>query len=302
MFLNAGDGKVRELLERQLEEVKESFEKQSQADANDRDQITKQAQMLSATLGDVIQEYQKYSDEMMMEAQEENLEIWIKEFDDNMTQLIRLINRPSMFCRDEAGNRFYFNSEREKVFKAEAHSSEYKLNPDGEREKVKVGIDLSTDENGEFFFDLRGRKIYTKFYFEDEFGRFYIDIHGDRHYKADPEASEYELRNGNWVKVKDGTYATDEQGLRVKPEETASELMSYEGSTRSEESTRSKEKIQDDDLRYIIETVGPAIRKGLAAVVLYHPVDPINYFANFLLQYRSNERKRKYREKAKHGD
>lgn len=44
-----------------------------------------------------------------------------------------------------------------------------------------------------------------------------------------------------------------------------------------------------DDLEYIKEAVGPAIKKALAAVALHHPADPINYFANFLLNYRHNQ-------------
>lgn len=45
-------------------------------------------------------------------------------------------------------------------------------------------------------------------------------------------------------------------------------------------------KIKPDDILYIQETVGTAIRKGLAAVVLHQPADPIKFFANFLLHYR----------------
>jgi hypothetical protein len=45
-------------------------------------------------------------------------------------------------------------------------------------------------------------------------------------------------------------------------------------------------KIKEDDIKYIQENVGAAIRKGLAAVAIHQPSDPIKYFANFLLHYR----------------
>lgn len=40
------------------------------------------------------------------------------------------------------------------------------------------------------------------------------------------------------------------------------------------------------DLEYIKAAVGPAIKKALTAVAVHQPTDPINYFANFLLNYR----------------
>lgn len=144
---------------------------------------------------------------------------------------------------------------------------------------------MDNDENGEFYMDLSNRKIYTKYYFEGEFGRFYIDVHGHRYYKADPEASEYMLINGNWKKVKDGTCETDERGLRLKPKlqvDTEEQMFNIAAGEISM-------KMPEDDLKYIKETVGPAIRKALAAVALYQPADPINYFANFLLNYRFNQ-------------
>lgn len=48
-------------------------------------------------------------------------------------------------------------------------------------------------------------------------------------------------------------------------------------------------KLPADDLQYVKDSVGPAIRKALAAVVLDQPADPINYFAHFLLNYRYNQ-------------
>ena len=289
IFLECGDGKVRELLEREIKEVKEEFEQRSKVADSERDQLTQQAQQIAASLGDVIDEFKGYAEEMMLkvkaEKSEEELEAMKTKFNDDMTQLTRLINRPAQFCFDKSGNRFYVNVNKEKVFKIDNHSSDYKLSVDGVRERIKDGFKLDNDENGEFFIDLSNRKIYIKYYFEDEFGRFFIDVHGHRHYQADPEASEYMLVNGNWKKIKDGTYETDERGLRLKPK---SKVESVE-QVFDMNSGKLSMKTEDDDLKYIKEAVGPAIRKALAAVVIHQPADPINYFANFLLNYRYNQ-------------
>lgn len=290
MFLNSGDAKVHELLEHEIEELVEEFNQTSRADECCRDEITQNAQEFAASIGDVIKEYQTYFEELLAEAENRKSytqkEAMMNEFNDNMTQLRRLMNRPAQYCSDETGHRFFLDINKEKVFQVETHSSEYKLSSEGDCKKVKDGFKLNEDENGEFYEDLKGRKIYTKYYFHDDFGRFYIDVHGSRRYTGDPEASEYMLVNGNWKKVKSGTYETDERGLRVKPAEaevlTDQQIldMTTEGLT---------EKMKDDDLNYIRESVGPAIRKALASVVLHQPVDPINYFAIFLLNYRYNQ-------------
>lgn len=44
--------------------------------------------------------------------------------------------------------------------------------------------------------------------------------------------------------------------------------------------------MKPEDIKYIQDTVGPAIIKGLAAVAVHQPSDPVKYFANFLLHYR----------------
>lgn len=203
--LHSGDAKVLELLEREIGEVKEEFEQAAKVDGSESDQLAQQAQQFAATLGDVTKEFQNYLDEMISEAGKEDVDMIQIKFNDDMAQLTRLLNRPAQFCCDKSGNRFYINASKEKVFKIDFHSSEYKLTDDGVRDKIKAGFKLDQDENGEFYVDSRDRKIYTKYYFEDDFGPFYIDVHGHRHYKADPEASEYMLINENWKKTKEGT-------------------------------------------------------------------------------------------------
>lgn len=146
------------------------------------------------------------------------------EFTINRKRLEKLLVRPAKFCRDANGERFYVNSKKQKILQVYPHSSQYALNVDGNPTKIKNGIPIRTDVKGEFYLDSQSCKIYTKIFFEDENGRYYIDIHGDRHYKADPEASEYKLVNGEWIKVKDGTYETDERGLRKWPEPSAESI------------------------------------------------------------------------------
>lgn len=291
-FMNVGDEQLQNFLENEIDDVKQKHQEQVKADEIQRNIMTQQAQFFAASLGDIVQEYQTYFDELTEEKS-------VEDFNENLSQLKRLINRPPQFCKDSAGNRFYINVAKETIYQVEAYSSEYKLNTEGNREKVKEGLELHNDDNGEFFLDLTGRKIYTKFFFEDEFGRFYVDIHGNRNYKTDPEASEYKLVNGNWVKIKDGTYETDERGLRVRSEpkvEIVIDEQDLEGGPSKGSFKRSEIKL-DDDMKYIKATVGVAIRKGLAAVVLHQPDDPVNYFANFLLDYRYKQRLLEQRDK-----
>lgn len=305
IFTTSGDDKVRDMMEREIGEVKKEFAGRSISDEMKRDGITQEAQHFAASLGDIISEYRRYCDELIAQVERdephETVQAMQKEVNKNMTQLHRLINRPAKFCRDKKGNRFYKNAGGEKIFKVDSHSSEYKLNDAGAREKVKDGIELLDDANGEFYVDNKARKLYTKYFFEDENGRFYIDVHGDRKYKTDPEASEYMLVNGNWKKIKDGTYPTDERGLRIKPEENEIEIGRENFDESSEKLLDEKSQIEkacdDDDVEYLKKAVGPAIRKALAAVVLHQPADPINYFINFLMHYRYNQNMFEQREK-----
>lgn len=314
IFSNSGDTKVRQLLESEIDEVKEEFNKRSKFDETEMSRLIQTAQTSAVSIGDVVELYQHYVDESIADALSEESPTKLKEMKENlsknMEKLHRLINRPAQFCKDKAGKRFYLNVNMERVYKAEAHSSEYKLNVDCDREKIKDGFTLAIDGSGEFYVDFVGRKIYTKYYFEDENGRYYIDVHGSRFYKSDPEASEYILVNGDWKKIKDGTYPVDERGLRiiVKPANekemevqvvdltTSSDLESdldsdLETGLKSDaeldlKKESKKKKVHKDDLKYIKEAVGPAIRKGLVAVALFQPADPIDFFANFLLNYR----------------
>lgn len=302
IYQNSGDENVRDVLENEIDDVREGFELQESSDETELYEMTQQGQRFAASLGNVIEDYQKYFQDTLNESCDASptcINEMKQKFDRNLMLLINLVFRPVKFCSDPNGDRFYLNSQKEKVYKIENYSSEYKLNVDGNREKVKDGFRLENDErSGEFYVDLRGHKIYSKIYFEDENGRFYLDIHGNRRYKADPEASEYMLVNGKWMKIKSGTYETDETGMRVRQalevakgeDENEDDNVDVDGgSTKSSGVNLHKKICNDDEVNYIKEVVGPAIRKGLAAVTLHKPADPINYFANFLLHYRYNQ-------------
>jgi hypothetical protein len=204
IFLNSGDVKVHKLLEREIEEVKEEFKNQSKVDEAERDQITQHAQLFAVSLGDIFNGYKSYVEEILIELQKdenfEEMEKLSREFFENISQLQRLINRPAKYCKDQNNERFYLNIDKRRVYQIENYSSEYEL-LEGNREKIKDGFKLENDENGEFYFDEKARKVYTKFYFEDDVGVFYIDIHGDRHY-VEESRGKFSVVNLGWF-IKD---------------------------------------------------------------------------------------------------
>jgi hypothetical protein len=263
-----------------------------------RDELVQQAHIIAVTLGSnildefqachcsIINEEEKHSDVTQMK----------REYVKNRQRLEKLLQRPAQYCRDPQGERFYINSQQQKIYKVESHSSEFVVDSEGNRMRVKNGLALQTDESGEFYLDSQIRKIYTKFYFEDEHGRYYVDIHGNRFYHADPEASEYKLVDGQWIKIRDGTYETDERGMRKIKKENQAEEEEKDEILEEILSFSGNKNVKSEDIEYIKKTVGPAIRKGLAAVAMHQPSDPVNYFANFLLHYRFTQKYFSHRE------
>lgn len=292
-FNNQNDADIQQLYENEIESVKMSHVKKSKKDEDSYEDLTKKAKTFAASIGNVIEEYRKFHDES-----NEN-------FAHNIEMLTLLITRPAQFCRDSNNQRFYLNNEKVKIYQANRHSSEYMLNvDDGSTVKIKEGLPLENDERGEFYVDIRSRKIYTKYFFADEHGRYYIDINGDRHYQTDAKASEYALVNGSWVKTKEGTYEVDAKGLRVSSKIDVSSSNEHEGDSDDDlealingKSSKRSKKLNDDDMKYIKENLGTAIVKACAATFHHRPADPVNYFANFLLHYRFNEEMFKKREK-----
>lgn len=275
-FKNNNQNQLSSLLDQEIDEVKRSFQIQSKADEISKNQLIQNAQSFAASLGDVVAEYEEHFKDQ-------------KDTHLRMRILWHLLSRPGQFCHDENNERFFLNSKKEKVYQLNLHSSQCILDDDGLRFRINDGFELMNNEKGKYYLDFKERNIYVMYYFEDFFGRYYVDINGDRFYKGDPEASEYMLVNEQWIKTKDGTYEKNENGQRIKvlSEEEHEINVEHFGVTTEE---GRKAQMKSNDLNYTKETVGPAIRKALAAIVIHQPSDPISYFANFLLQYRYNQR------------
>jgi hypothetical protein len=275
---------VKSHLEYQLDRLKAQHGEKVWSDDESYAELTKQSKVFAASIGDVVQEYQKFHDERH------------DKYDYNMDKLKKLLSRPAEFCKDSNGDRFFFNSDNEKVFQDEVHRSQYMLDAEGERMKIEDGKPLETGVHGEFYVDVSDRKIYTKYFFEDEFGRYYIDTRGSRHYQKDPRASEYDLVNGNWVKIKDGTYEVDEKGLRIpdkkEGEDDDDEMVNLVQDlvTGQASSSQQPTKISDEAFKILKEVLGPVVVKACAACYLHQPANPIEYFALFLRNHRNNER------------
>lgn len=279
---------VKNLIENEINDVKSTQRHHLSEFETSRDQLVQQAQTFAFSLGpQIVDEFQMCHCDEMKNSQDSS-EILQRNFIKNKKRLEKLLSRPSKFCKDSKGARFYLNSKKQKIYKVESFSSEYAVDDEGNRMKIKNGFPLITNENGEYYLDSQIRKIYTKYFFKDENGRYFIDIHGDRFYKTDAEASEYKLINGQWTKTKDGTYETDKRGMRKYPENAQGEKENEEIMENVLNLTENKN-LKSEDIKYIQETIGPAIKKALAAVVIHQPADPINYFANFLHHYRFNQ-------------
>lgn len=277
-FKNNEQNQLSSLLEQEIDDVKRQFQTQSKLDEINKNQLIQNAQNFAASLGDVVAEYKENEDSF----NDHNT------FDENMNILKHLLSRPGQFCHDENNARFYLNVKKEKVYQLNLHSSQCILDDNGNRLRIQDGFRLMDNEKGEYYEDIRERNIYVKYFFKDSFGQYYVDINGNRCYKGDPEASEYMLVNGQWVKTKEGTYEKDDRGQRIKDiSEEEIEIGVEQFDITTEEGRKAQ--LKSNDLNYIKESVGPAIKKALAAIVIHQPMDPISYFANYLLQYRYNQ-------------
>ncbi|KAL7026035.1 hypothetical protein ACKWTF_013755 [Chironomus riparius] len=285
-FKGGNNTELKNLLENEILELKESFHPQFQKDEKSLSDLTKSAQSFAASIGDIISDIHKIFDATKIN----------EKLTSDVEKLKKLIRRPAQFCFDSQGRRFYFNNERVKVFQDEFHTAHYIINIEGDEVIVKEAFPIESDTNGEFYLDIKSRKIYIKYYFEDDYGHYYIDVYGDRHYKTDAEASEYMLVDGVWVKTAEGTYERDEKGIRINPVEDPVDVTEQESEAEIHDLQTDnsmpiqKHKISKDDMKYIKETVGPAIIKACAATYIHRPSDPLSYFANFLLHYRYTEK------------
>lgn len=87
------------------------------------------------------------------------------------------------FLTDENGRKWYYDQNGEKAYLNE--------------------FCTLMDELGDYVLDENGKKRYVREYANDENGRFYLDEDGNRIYKATPHAPEFRLLNGISIRIKD---------------------------------------------------------------------------------------------------
>lgn len=172
-------------------------------------------------------------------------------YDTNIAIFDKLTGQRQYFF-DTLG-RYYVGANGEKIYQQNSLASEYILNAAGEMTKLKDVV--QTDEIGDYFLNELGEKVYTRTYATDEHGLYYTDDDGRRVYCVGESRSEYLLVNGVLVK-------------------------------RSEVADTVPVQSKTD---YIKEKVGVPLRKALAAAVVYNPNDPIDYIADYLLNFRKSE-------------
>ncbi|XP_050077190.1 ERC protein 2-like [Anopheles maculipalpis] len=263
------------LLEARCEELK----RQSKSLANDvetfRDEVAQKHRDQIAEL-----ERQKLLDTTpsQMALIEAQIQRQQADFNENLTMLSRAQARPEYFF-DEHG-RYFFNEAGERIYKRDSYASEYRLGPDGEWVKISSALSLQTDENGIYYVDKFGQKIYQQQHFTDVSGEYYLDADGTRVY---------------FGTTKPTLSASDEfpsPFARTQPQPTT--ISSTESSISDEEFLPESESMQElrgrvtNDVAYIEETVGVALRKGLAALSRARPEDPIGYLADYLALFQKN--------------
>jgi Dpy-30 motif len=175
--------------------------------------------------------------------------------------------------------------EKTSLDEAEVNSSDVKLEDDTTSDTIKedstLNINKSETLESEYVkFSILSTAAEEKVVTENRSSASFNSFEPKLEVSNNSEASENNSIDGYFVKTRGelGSQSTLESD--IKEPTWGNETINIE--------TRAM-KLQADDLQYIKETVGPAIKKALAAVVLHQPIDPINYFANFLLNYRYNQ-------------
>ncbi|XP_035910939.1 ERC protein 2-like [Anopheles stephensi] len=217
---------------------------------------------------------------------EAQIQLQQAEFNENLTMLSRAQARPEYFF-DEHG-RYYFNEAGERIYKRDSYASEYCLGPDGEMVKISSALSLQTDENGVYFIDKFGQKIYQQQHFADAAGEYYLDASGTRVYTG--KSTEPMLSASSKF---------PSPFERTQPPQPTG---STESSGADGEFLPESESMQElrgrvaNDVAYIEETVGVALRKGLAALSRTRPDDPIGYLADYLALFQKNAMETKRRQ------
>uniref|UniRef100_A0A336LIT6 CSON001331 protein n=1 Tax=Culicoides sonorensis TaxID=179676 RepID=A0A336LIT6_CULSO len=190
-------------------------------------------------------------------------------------------------------------------------------------EKSKVGARSSEikrinkeikriNEEYEYNVKLLNDTANSKRYSFDDHGRFYLNENGEKIYKRDSYSLEYKIESdGTQIKVKDGfeimtndigEYYIDKFGRNIYVKYNFNEAFQYDEEENERKSSfdfsetvseiqqlTSQEFRCQEALEYIKSTVGRPLRHGLAQMIMLNPEDPIDFLANFLLHYRSNE-------------
>ncbi|XP_026329065.1 uncharacterized protein LOC113237039 [Hyposmocoma kahamanoa] len=151
-------------------------------------------------------------------------------------------------------------------------------------------------------------------YFYDDCGRYYINEIKNRVYKSHKDASEYMLNyDGVLVKTKEirngiayyydslGRYYLEENGRQVYLGEDG-EKYEHDGLgnlikiySHIYYETCPRPPIAVEETKYLQQTVGVALKKCIAEVVLRQPQDPILFLAQSLENYRLQEQERQSR-------
>ncbi|XP_049548377.1 uncharacterized protein LOC125959594 [Anopheles darlingi] len=165
-------------------------------------------------------------------------------------------------------------------------------------------------------------------YLTDENGRYYLDNTGVRIYQRNSGASAYCLsEDGHWTKIRTPVSIND-QGSTISCPTSVGELMSGESSatsllvlTPATQATESRMRHDSNaqssdisksnaspadsevvleseseiirkrvapDVAYVQQVVGPAVVKGMAAVAMHRPTDPVRYLADYLKHFHEN--------------
>lgn len=149
-------------------------------------------------------------------------------------------------------------------------------------------------------------------YFYDDCGRYYVNNENQRIYKSSECASEYQINpDGIMLKTKEvvdgieynydslGRYHVNEYGKHIYRDPGATEAEEYEHDglgnlvlIRREdpnyESCPIDTTIATEENKYLQQTVGDALKKCIAEVVIHKPQDPIGFLAKCLVKYRLN--------------
>lgn len=146
-------------------------------------------------------------------------------------------------------------------------------------------------------------------YFYDDCGRYYLNLKSQRIYKAHANASEYLLNSaGMLLKIKEvingieyfydclGRYYINEHGQPIYRDKGKESEYEFDGISNLVKISKTKychapyvkKPLTIEENKYLQQTVGLALKKCIANVILHRPTDPIAYLADSLVKYKLN--------------